>query len=91
MKKHLIILAQKLEQKYGGEYGGKGPFELPSDHQAGMIVPHGGSCCANCKFADIKEDGPHCTSTYWVQWNGGNSRLPVDDPLDYCSDFWQPK
>ena len=71
-------------------YGGKGPFELPSDHKAGMKVTKGGSSCSNCKFGDPREDGPHCLNTYWVKWNGGDDKIPA--PADeYCSDFWQPK
>ena len=95
MNKKLIVLANnfaiKLAAEEKGEYGGKGPFELPDNHKAGMIVPKGGSCCANCKFMEMRKDGPHCTASYWVQWNGGDSRLPVDDPETYCSDFWMPK
>lgn len=72
-------------------YGGKGPFELPADHKAGMKVTHGGSSCANCKFGEMRDDGPHCNNKLWQKWNGNESRLPVDDPLDYCSDWWEPK
>lgn len=89
----LLVLAQEFEDKLDSDknYGGKGPFKLPPDHKAGMIVPKGGACCANCKFGEMREDGPHCKSTYWIEWNGGDSRLPVDDPETYCSDFWSPK
>lgn len=71
---------------YGGEV-----FDLPESHKAGMKVPKGGSSCANCKFSEMKEDGPHCHSEYWVRWNGGETRLPVDDPETYCSDFWEAR
>jgi hypothetical protein len=70
-------------------FGGKGPFILPDEHIAGMVVPKGGSSCANCRFADVRDDGPHCTESNWVAWNGGESRLPVDDPETYCSDWYQ--
>lgn len=92
--KKLVVLAQEYENhlaETSGQYGGKGPFELPPDHIAGVIVPKGGSCCANCEYLTMKEDGPHCHNTYWTKWNGGDSRLPVDDPETYCSDFWQGK
>lgn len=88
-------LAQGFENKYlkreTPNYGGKGKFHLPTNHIAGVIVPKGGSMCGNCKFGDMRDDGPHCTSTYWVEWNGGESRLPVDDPTTFCSDWWEPK
>lgn len=88
-------LAQKLENKYlrkdQSNYGGKGKFSLPTTHIAGMKVPYGGSCCANCKFLEMKDDGPHCKNSYWVEWNGGESRLPVDDPKEYCSDWYEPQ
>ena len=94
MGKKLIVLAQEFEEKLSkseGEYGGKGPLILPKNHKAGVIVPKGGSCCANCKFGEMKDDGPHCNSPNWQIWNGGESRLPVDDPETYCSDFWEPQ
>lgn len=78
--------AQETEKN---NFGGK-KFSLPSTHIVGMIVPKGGSSCANCKFGETREDGPHCKSTYWIEWNSGESRLPIDDPETYCSDFWEP-
>jgi hypothetical protein len=90
--KQLSILSEKFAQDLAdNNYGGKGKFELPPNHIAGVKVPKGGSCCANCKFGEMRDDGPHCNSTYWIEWNGGSSRLPVDDPETYCSDFWEPK
>jgi hypothetical protein len=71
--------------------GGRGPFILPDTHVAGMRVPKGGSSCANCRFARKLKDGPHCMNTYWITWNGGQSRLPVDDPSTYCSDWYEPR
>lgn len=67
-------------------YGGK-KFELPKTHEAGMKVPKGGSSCANCRFAGA--DGKNCMNKYWVEWNGGETRLPA--PADsYCSDWYEP-
>lgn len=79
------------DEEKKSEYGGEGPFELPDDHVAGVKVPKGGSSCASCRYGEAKDDGPHCTNTYWVAWNGGESRLPVDDPETYCSDWWEEK
>jgi hypothetical protein len=68
-------------------YGGMGEFILPDDHKAGMVVPKGGSSCANCRFAST--DGKHCLNVYWVEWNGGNPAIPA--PADeYCSDWYEP-
>ena len=72
-------------------YGGDGPFQLPRDHEAGMRVPKGGSSCANCRFLDERDDGPHCKEENFVVWTAGETRLPVDDPSTYCSDWWRPK
>lgn len=89
------VISDKVENASAndkqGEYGGKGKFELPSDHKAGMKVPYGGSSCANCKFLRMEEDGPHCEASYFVQWNGGNDKIPTDDPKSYCSDWFMPK
>ena len=66
-----------------------GEFVLPPNHQPGMRVPKGGSSCANCKYGEVREDGPHCTNNYFVDWHG-ESKLPA--PADeYCSDWWEPK
>ena len=84
-KTKLIEEANKrlLKEEYGGE-----AFELPPDHIAGLRVPKGGSCCANCVW--LSEDKIHCKNQYWIRWNGGNDKLPL--PADeYCSDWWQGK
>ena len=88
----LTILADQFENKLKkiAEYGGS-KFELPATHKAAMVVPKGGSSCANCQFSEMKEDGPHCNNHYFVQWNSGKSRLPVDDPTTYCSDWFEAK
>lgn len=80
------LAAQEIED---GEYGGKGPFELPDDHKAAMQVTKGGSCCKNCKFVDAEKH--ECKNPYYIKWNGDDPKLP-DLPLDeICSDWWQPK
>lgn len=71
------------------EFGGSGKFELPDNHQAGMIVPKGGSSCATCKYFSEKNGENHCGNTYWIQWNGGDTRIPIDDPTTYCSDWYE--
>lgn len=87
----LIDQFHKLASENVNNYGGKGPFELPPDHKAGMIVENGGFSCANCKFIEIRNDGPHCNSELFQKWNGNESKLPVDDPETYCSDWFEPK
>lgn len=73
----------------GPSYGGEGAFALPADHVAGLRVPAGGSSCANCRFLEAKDDGPHCAEENFVRWNGGETKLPVTDPATYCSDWWR--
>lgn len=87
----LLILAEKFNSKLAlnGEYGGKGPFELPSNHKAAIQVTKGGSSCKNCKFVDAENHA--CTNKYYIKWNGGSGKLP-DLPLDeICSDWWESK
>jgi len=94
--KRLTVLANEFEIKLSaeessnkGEFGGKGPFELPTDHKAAMEVTKGGSCCKNCKFVDAENHS--CKNKYYIQWNGGNPKLP-DLPLSQiCSDWWNSK
>lgn len=92
--RRLIVLADKFEKKIAAEdskeeYGGKGTFELPSSHKAAMQVTKGGSCCQNCKFVDAEKHA--CKNKYYIQWNGGDDKLP-DLPLDeICSDWWEPQ
>ncbi len=93
----LTVLADYFEQKLAtaedsekkGEYGGKGPFELPDTHKAAMQVTKGGSSCKNCIHVDAEKH--ECKSPYYVKWNGGDPKLP-DLPLDeICSDWWEPQ
>ena len=87
-KRILKRIVESSEKNQEGEYGGKGEFQLPEEHKAGMIVPKGGSSCANCKF--LSEDKKNCGNKYWIKWNGGDTKLPA--PADeYCSDWFQPK
>lgn len=90
--KRLIVLADQFEQKIAaesqGEYGGKGPFELPSDHKAAMQVTKGGSCCKNCEYVNAEKHA--CKNQHYIKWNGGDDKLP-NLPLDeICSDWWEP-
>jgi len=67
-----------------GQYGGK-KYALPKGHKAGLRVPKGGSCCANCEYW-IKE---RCTNKYYQAW-AGTDKIPY--PADeYCTDWWEPK
>lgn len=70
-------------------------FVLPPNHLPAMVVPHGGSSCANCKYVYYPASRgtslgqPHCKDPGFVIWNRG-TRLPVDDARDYCSDWYVP-
>lgn len=85
--KRLLIFAEEVANKIEGKYGGKGKFELPSNHKAAMQVTKGGSCCKNCKYVDAENH--ECNNKYYIQWNE-SKKLP-DLPLDeICSDWWEP-
>lgn len=60
--------------------------EYPPDHEPGMRVPKGGSCCANCKF--LGDDKASCTNEYFIKWNG-SEKLPAAAD-EYCSDWYEP-
>lgn len=90
IKYPIIKLNQEVidEIKLNEEYGGLGEFKLPNNHKAGITVPKGGSSCASCKF--LSKDKLMCTNKFWIEWNGGDSKLPM--PADeYCSDWYEPK
>lgn len=72
------------------EYGG-GDYALPKDHKAGLRVPKGGSCCANCEYWVKKDKAEeyHCANTYYQKWAGTDS-IPYA-PDEYCTDWWEPK
>lgn len=60
---------------------------FPPDHKALLKVPKGGSCCANCRFVNVKEHS--CGSPHYARWNGGSHKLP-NLPLDeMCSDWYE--
>ena len=77
----------KLQDILTEDYGGEGPMVLPPNHKAGLKVPKGGSCCANCKWWD--KENQVCTSTYYAEWAGTN-QIPYS-PLEYCTNWWEPK
>lgn len=77
----LVLLSKQANQN--------NVFELPPDHKPGVVVPKGGSCCANCKYGNILNGEGHCSNQYFIKWNGG-SKLPAP-PDEYCSDWWEPK
>lgn len=92
-KKAKEIYVSKGPDEYEGwddslneEYGGPGNFKLPDNHKAALQVPKGGSSCASCKF--LGKDGKSCMNQFWIEWNGGDSKLPL--PADeYCSDWYE--
>ena len=67
-------------------YGGKGKFQLPPEHEAAIRVPKGGSSCSSCKYWN----GSKCSSTYYQEWSGNNGEIPFS-PDEYCSDWYEPK
>lgn len=70
-------------------YGGKGPFELPPEHKAALVLESGTFSCANCKFVNAEKH--ECNNPYYIKWNGDSRKLP-DAPLDkICSDWFDPK
>lgn len=79
------------------EYGGPGPHMLPRDHTPGVVTPMGGSSCANCKYAESRDDGPHCTNKMYQKWAGTSELIDpstkkrVMNADTYCSDWWEPK
>jgi len=81
----MIKLADLLREEYGG-----GKYELPSDHLAGIRVPKGGACCANCNYWNVGAPGEkgHCANKQYQQW-AGTSEIPAP-PDEYCSDWWEP-
>lgn len=88
-KRRLLILAQEFEAATNTNYGGKGKFALPADHKAAMVITGGSFSCANCKFVDAEKH--ECKSDYYIEWNGGDPKLP-DAPLNLiCSDWFSPK
>ena len=68
-------------------YGGPGPMILPADHEAGIKVPKGGSCCANCEYWLEKEQ--ICNNKYYIKWAGTNKIPYAAD--EYCTNWWHPK
>jgi len=81
----------KLVDLLKEDYGGPGKMVLPSNHKAGLHVPKGVSCCANCKWWVHKENSEeyHCINTYYQEWAGTDSiPYPADE---YCTNSWEPK
>ena len=76
----------KLQNILTENYGGPGEMVLPPNHKAGLKVPKGGSCCANCKWWDKEEQ--ICVSTYYQDWAGTNKIPYAAD--EYCTNWWEP-
>lgn len=64
-----------------------GEAQYPPDHQPGMAVSKGGSCCADCKY--LKDEARRiCGNEYFIEWKGSNV---IPGEIDaYCSDWWEP-
>lgn len=72
----------------GKEKKRKKKATYPSDHQAGMSVPKGGSNCAKCEYLKDKDKGL-CGNKYFIKWNGSDK---IPGPIDsYCSDWFEEK
>jgi hypothetical protein len=82
----MMKLIDLLKEEYGG-----GEYEIPKDHKAGLRVPKGGSCCANCEYWKEGEEGEKgkCINEYYIKW-AGTSSIPYP-PDQYCTDWWEPK
>jgi hypothetical protein len=65
------------------DYGGPGEMVLPSTHKAGLRVPKGGSCYANCKRWSPEEQ--ICNSQYYQEW-AGTSTIPYAAD-EYCTNW----
>ena len=88
----------KLVDLLKEDYGGPGKMVLPSNHKAGLQVPKGGSCCANCKWWVHKDNSEeyHCINTYYQEWAGTHylndeKGQPIEDPKKWCSNWFEPK
>lgn len=67
-------------------FGGPGKMVLPPDHKAGIRVPKGGSCCANCLYWQAEKE--ICTSKHYIAWAGTDTiPYPADE---YCTNWWEP-
>ena len=78
----MIKLSDLLKEEYGA-----GPYNLPENHKAGMKVPKGGACCANCKWW-VSGEKSHCSNKYYEEW-AGTDQIPYS-PDQYCTDWWEP-
>jgi hypothetical protein len=80
----------KLQNILTENYGGPGEMVLPSNHKAGLKVPKGGSCCANCKWwsYDDSQDKAYCANTYYQDWAGTDTIPYAAD--EYCTNWWEP-
>lgn len=64
----------------------------------GMRVPHGGSCCAKCRY--VTADGQHCVNVGYIvaRYRGketgenrfvdGKTGRVVASPWDFCCNFF---
>ena len=52
----------------------KGQVNYPADHIPAMVVPKGGSCCANCRF--LNKETKTCMEPNYINWNG-SAIIPI--------------
>ena len=65
----------------------------PEGHAVGVIVPKGGSSCANCSWL---RKNKRCANAYFQRWRreteGAEKPEVLPAPADeYCCDLWSPK
>lgn len=71
---------------------------MPTPSPVGIRVPHGGSCCAKCRY--VTHDGQHCASDLYIlsiyrgkrmgdnHFVDGKTGRAVLDPWDFCCNFY---
>jgi hypothetical protein len=85
----LRVLENIFKVAEKSEYGGKGPFNLPKNHKPFMKITKGGSSCKNCVFVNAEKH--ECNNKYYIEWNGGDKKLPESSLDEMCSDWWSDK
>jgi hypothetical protein len=67
----------KLTNILTENYGGPGEMVLPPNHKAGLKVPKGGSCCANCEYWKEGKEGKKgkCTTPNSSKLNSSTLKL----------------
>lgn len=79
------LTVAEFKDKYITPFIKKAMMDMPPGHLPGMVVPKGGSSCSSCKF--VSEDKEHCSNSYWIKWQKGNTKLPAAAD-QYCCDMY---